>query len=148
MPDQFGSVWSSCCCKWSSSKVIRVKNQYPIAWGNVASSAVGKLWKVSRLVGLAGSWKVPFRLTSKMSVNNSYHPSSGFSGSMLGTFACIVLLSPHNSPVRAIIISNLYIKKLRPKIMSLKLGVTAGIWAQDLNHYTASLFTISQGSWC
>lgn len=33
-------------------------------------------------------------------------------------------------------------------MVSLKQWVTARIWVHDLNHYTASLLTVYQGSWC
>lgn len=81
-------------------RLFMLKNQYAIVWGDVASSAVEMLWKVPRLMAAIGFWKVPFHL-AEIVVHNSYHPSSGFSDSVLGIFACIVVFDPYNSPVRS-----------------------------------------------
>lgn len=46
------------------------------------------------------------------------------------------------------IISNLYMKKLRPRLVSLETeGDGARIWAQDLNHYIASLTGLLNCEW-
>lgn len=129
-------------------RLFMLKNQYAIVWGDVASSAVEMLWKVPRLMAAIGFWKVPFHL-AEIVVHNSYHPSSGFSDSVLGIFACIVVFDPHNSPVRSYHYVLICTRKTEAQdSVSETVSDRARIWAQDCNHYMAPLSTISQGSWC
>lgn len=147
MPDQFGSVWSTCSYKWSSSKVIHGKNQYPIVGGHVASSAIEKFCEEERLVG---SWKAPCRLAFWDVSNPPCSSSNGFSGTVLHTSASVALLHPQYSPKEVFCYYCQFVHEEAEAQGSVTKTMSGRvrIWVQDLSYQIVSLITISQGSSC